>query len=167
MNADPEVMRYFKGTLDRVASDAFLDRIEKSFDEYGYGLWAVERRADGSFLGFTGLAMQTFDAPFTPALEVGWRYVRSAWGNGYATEAARAALAFGFDILGVDEIVSITSRVNLPSQRVMQRLGMTHDESDDFEYPLLPEGHPLRPSVLYRISRSQLMPRAAGIRRNV
>ena len=155
MNADPEVMQFFRGTLDRTQSDAFLDRIEQSFGERGFGLWAVERRSDGAFLGFTGLAWQTYDAPFTPAAEVGWRYARSAWGNGYATEAASAALTFGFEQAGLDEIVSVTSRLNTRSQRVMDRLGMTRNPDEDFDYPLLPEGHPLRPSVLYRITKHQ------------
>lgn len=153
MNADPEVMRYFRATLDREASDAFADRIEASFDELGYGLWAVERRDGGAFLGFTGLALQRYEAPWTPAVEIGWRLARSAWGHGYATEAAEAALAFGFDRVGLDEIVSVTTRTNERSRRLMTRLGMTHDPADDFDYPLLPEGHPLRPSVLYRKTR--------------
>jgi ribosomal-protein-alanine N-acetyltransferase len=155
LNADPEVMRYFRGPLDRAASDAFVDRIEAGFDEFGYGLWAVEVRETQAFIGFVGLIRQTFEAPFTPAVEVGWRLARSAWGHGYATEAARAALGYGFDEAGLDEIVSITTVTNTPSQAVMRRLGLTRDAADDFEYPLLPEGHPLRPSVLYRISRAQ------------
>jgi RimJ/RimL family protein N-acetyltransferase len=155
MNADREVMRYFRAPRDREASDAFLDRIDSSFDERGYGLWAVERRDDGLFLGFTGLAWQAFEAAFTPAVEVGWRYVHAAWGNGYATEAARAALAFGFERVGLTEIISMTARGNLASQRVMTRIGMTRNPADDFDYPLLPEDSPLRPSVLYRFTREQ------------
>jgi RimJ/RimL family protein N-acetyltransferase len=152
LNADPAVMRYFRGALDRAASDAFVDRIEASFDELGYGLWAVQHLADGRFLGFTGLARQTFPAHFTPAVEIGWRFARSVWGHGYATEAGRAVLGFAFGTLGLDEVVSITARTNAPSRAVMDRLGMTYDPSDDFDYPLLPEGHPFRPSVLYRAS---------------
>jgi ribosomal-protein-alanine N-acetyltransferase len=164
LNADPEVMRHFRSTLDRAASDAFVDRIEAGFAEHGYGLWAVERRGDGAFLGFTGLALQTYEAPFTPAVEVGWRLARFAWGNGYATEAAQAALAHGFDEVGLDEIVSITTRTNERSQRVMKRLGMTYDPDDDFDHPNLPEGHPLRPSVVYRLSRTQwISSRAQGV----
>lgn len=161
LNADPEVMRYFRGTLDRSASDAFIDRIETRFDELGYGLWALESRASGEFLGFTGLALQTFEARFTPAVEVGWRLARHAWGHGYATEAARAAVQFGFGEVGLEEIVSTTSVMNERSQAVMRRLGMTRDPADDFEYPLLPEGHPLRPHVLYRLTRSH--PRAETV----
>jgi len=153
LNADPEVMRYFVRPLTRNESDAFIDRTEASFDELGYGLWAVERRADGRFLGFTGLWRHTFEAPFTPAVEIGWRFATEAWGQGYATEAAAAALRFGFETMGLDTILSWTSVLNTPSIRVMERLGMTHDPADDFEHPRLPVGHQLRPHVLYRLDR--------------
>ena len=153
LNADAEVMREFRSPLDRAASDAFVDRIEESFDNLGYGLWAVEVRATSTFVGFTGLALQTFEAPFNPSVEVGWRLARSAWGNGYATEGARAALDHAFGALGLDEVVSITTRSNERSQAVMRRLGMTRDPDDDFDQPQLPPGHPLRPAVLFRISR--------------
>jgi RimJ/RimL family protein N-acetyltransferase len=153
MNADPEVMRYFRAPLDRDASDALIDRAEAGFDEHDYGLWAVEVRATGSFIGFIGLALQTFEATFNPSVEVGWRLSRDAWGHGFATEGARASLAHGFGPVGLDEIVSMTTRTNLRSQAVMQRLGMSTDPADDFEHPRLPEDHPLRPHVLYRISR--------------
>jgi ribosomal-protein-alanine N-acetyltransferase len=156
LNADPEVMEYFPSTLTRAESDALVQRIEAQFDELGYGLWAVEVRETGSFVGFTGLALQTFPAHFTPAVEVGWRLARPAWGQGYASEAARAALTYGFDA-GLDEVVSITSTTNLRSQRVMQRIGMTRDPADDFVHPQRPPGDPLAPHVLYRI-------RAGGIR---
>ena len=155
LNADPEVMRYLKGPVDRAASDALLDRIDASFAQRGYGLWAVQRQADGRLLGFTGLAWQDFPAHFTPAVEVGWRFARAAWGNGYATEAAQAALEHAFAVLDLEEVVSITTRANAPSRAVMRRLGMHHDPRDDFEHPKLPAGHPLRPSVLYRISRAE------------
>lgn len=163
LNADPEVMRYFRGPLDGAASDALMDRIESSFDELGYGLWAVAVRSTGEFIGFTGLARQTFQAHFTPAVEVGWRLSAAAWGHGYATEAARAALDFAFGVVNVDEVVSITTRTNERSQAVMRRIGMTYDPKDDFAYPLLPEGHPLRPHVLHRISRLRLLRPAARI----
>jgi RimJ/RimL family protein N-acetyltransferase len=154
LNADPEVMRQFAAPLGRSASDAFVNRIEASFDELGYGLWAVEVRASSSFVGFAGLARQTFEAPFNPSVEVGWRLARSAWGHGYATEGARAALDHAFGALGLDEVVSITTPGNERSRAVMRRLGMTRDPQDDFEQPHLPPGHPLRPAVLYRISRA-------------
>lgn len=155
LNADPQVMRYFLRPLSREESDAFVDRIEARFEELGYGLWAVERRADGVFLGFTGLARQSFEAPFTPCVEVGWRLARFAWGNGYATEAAREALRFGFEVAELDEIVSFTSPVNVASMRVMEKIGMHRDAADDFDYPNMPVGHPLRRHVLYRLKREE------------
>ncbi len=155
MNADPQVMRHFLRPLAREESDAFVDRIETRFGERGYGLWAVERRADGAFLGMTGLAHQTFEAPFTPCVEVGWRYAAEAWGHGYATEAARESLRFGFEEAGLAEIVSFTPPANAPSIRVMERIGMHRDPADDFDYPNLPAGHPLRLHVLYRLSRER------------
>ena len=144
ISADPVVMEHFPATLTRAESDAFVDRIEAHFDEHGYGLWALE--ADGAFVGFTGLLWQTYEAAFTPALEVAWRLARSAWGNGYATEAATAALAHGLD--QVDTVISTTALTNLRSQRVMQRLGMRREL--EFDHPRVPEGHPVRPHVLYR-----------------
>lgn len=159
MNADPEVVRYLRGKLDRTASDAFIERIEAGFERYGFGLWAVEVRRTGQFLGFTGLAWQTFPAHFTPAVEVGWRMARHAWGHGYATEAARAAIDYGFGAVGLLEIVSITTRTNERSMALMRRLGMTTDPAWDFEHPLLPRGHPLRPHVLFRIGADDWLAR--------
>jgi RimJ/RimL family protein N-acetyltransferase len=156
LNGDPEVMSHFMRPLTREESDAFVGRIETRFDERGYGLWVVERRADGVFLGFTGLAYQTFEAPFTPCVEVGWRYDSFAWGHGYATEAARAAVRFGFEVAGLPEIVSFTPLGHTASQRVMERIGMHRDAADDFDYPNIPEGHALRRHVLYRLRREEL-----------
>jgi RimJ/RimL family protein N-acetyltransferase len=153
MNADPEVTRYLSKALSRQESDALVDRILSSWDRRGFGVWAVERRVDQEFIGFTGLSWQDFEAPFTPAVEIGWRLVRAAWGRGYATEAALAALEFGFEHLGLDEIVSFTTVENRASRRVMEKIGLTRDPADDFEYPGVPPGHPIRPSVLYRLSR--------------
>jgi RimJ/RimL family protein N-acetyltransferase len=155
LNADPEVVQYLRGALDRAQSDRFVDRIEASFEEHGYGLWAVELRASREFLGFTGLALQTYEAPFTPAVEVGWRFARSAWHNGYATEAARAAVDFAFGPAGLSDIVSVTTATNAPSRAVMRRLGMTYDPRDDFDQRGFVEGHPLRPGVVYRLTRQQ------------
>jgi RimJ/RimL family protein N-acetyltransferase len=145
LNSDPVVMEHFPAPLTREQSEALVDRIEAHFDEHGYGLWALE--VDGAFVGFTGLVWQTYEASFTPALEVGWRLARSAWGHGYATEAATAALALGLDRVG--SVVSTTAVTNVRSQRVMQRLGMRHDGA--FDHPRVPEGHPVRPHVLYRL----------------
>jgi RimJ/RimL family protein N-acetyltransferase len=152
LNADPQVMAHFPARLDRSTSDDLVDRFVAHWAEHGLGLWAVERRTDGRLLGFTGLSVPGFDAHFTPAVEVGWRLVRDAWGQGYATEAARAALRFGFETLGLQEIVSFTVPANAPSRRVMERIGMTHDPGDDFDHPRLPPGHGLRRHVLYRLS---------------
>ena len=153
MNADPVVMEHFPSTLTRQESDALFVRITAQLDDLGYGLWALEVRDSGEFVGFTGLALQTFPAHFTPAVEVGWRLKRSAWGHGYATEAALAALDYAFSVAELDEIVSMTAVTNVRSQRVMQRIGMTHDPADDFEHPNVPDGHRVKPHVLYRIRR--------------
>jgi ribosomal-protein-alanine N-acetyltransferase len=152
LNADPLVMEYFPARLSRSESDDLIARIEAGFDQHGYGLWALELRATGEFVGFSGLEMPSFEAHFTPAVEVGWRLARSAWGQGYATEAGRVSLAFGFEAVGLEEIVSLTSVANLRSRAVMERLGMTHDPGDDFDHPGLPEANHLRRHVLYRRS---------------
>lgn len=154
LNADPEVMRFMSRMLDRTESDAFVDRILGHWEADGHGLWAVERLDDGSFIGFVGLTPPSFEARFTPAVEIGWRLARPAWGHGFATEAARAALRFGFEELRLDQIVSFTTPANVRSRAVMERLGMTRDPSDDFDHPSLPVGHPIRPHVLYRLSRA-------------
>jgi RimJ/RimL family protein N-acetyltransferase len=153
MNADPVVMEHFPAPLSREESDAFVDRIEQQHEQRGWGLWALEVRETGRFIGFTGLAVPRFEAAFTPAVEVGWRLAREAWGLGYASEAARAAVAVGFGPVGLDEIVSFTAVANGRSRAVMRRIGMTHDVADDFDHPGLPEGHPLRRHVLYRLRR--------------
>jgi RimJ/RimL family protein N-acetyltransferase len=154
MNADPEVMEHFPAVLTRVESDGLVERIEAGLERDGFGLWAVEVKAREEFAGFAGLSAVGFEAHFTPAVEVGWRLARSAWGNGYATEAGRAALSFGFERAGLAEIVSFTTAANRRSRAVMERLGMVHDPADDFEHPLLPPSHPQRPHVLYCASKS-------------
>jgi RimJ/RimL family protein N-acetyltransferase len=150
LNADPRVMRYLPAPLSRAESDALAARVRSHIDEHGWGLWAVEVPAVTWFAGFVGLARPRFSAHFTPCIEVGWRLAAPFWGRGYATEGARAALAFGFDTLGLDEIVSFTTCDNLPSRRVMERIDMTHDPRDDFDHPGLAPGHALRRHVLYR-----------------
>ncbi|GAA3845517.1 GNAT family N-acetyltransferase [Sphaerisporangium flaviroseum] len=152
MNADPEVMEHFPSTLTREQSDAMVARISDGLREHGFGLWAVEVRESGEFAGFTGLVWQRFEAHFTPAVEVGWRLARGAWGHGYATEAATAALDHGFGPAGLGWIVSMTARTNLRSQAVMRRLGMTRDPREDFDHPKLEVGSPLRSHVLYRLT---------------
>ncbi|GAA2794075.1 GNAT family N-acetyltransferase [Kribbella solani] len=155
LNADPAVMEHFPAPQTREQSDALIDRNRPAIDERGWGLWALEVRETGEFIGFTGLSVPSFEAAFMPAVEIGWRLAKGAWGNGYASEAARAALAYGFGPAGLDEIVSFTATPNLPSQRVMQRIGMTRDEAGDFDHPRIEVGHRLRRHVFYRISRSQ------------
>jgi len=150
LNRDAEVMRYFPAVLTKAQSDALAHSAHGSISQRGWGLWAVEHVSSGSFIGFVGLADPRFDAHFTPAVEVGWRLGREYWGHGYATEAAGAALSFGFGQLGLGEIVSFTAAGNTRSQRVMHRLGMTHDLAEDFDHPAV-DG-PLRRHVLFRIS---------------
>ena len=154
MNADPKVMRYFPSPLDTAASDALLLRNRHNIEARGWGLWAVERRTDGAFMGFVGLEQPMAALPCAPCVEVGWRLGVEFWGYGYATEAARAALQYGFGELALDEIVSFTSLSNQPSRAVMQRLGMVNAD-EDFEHPNLPVGHELRRHCLYRLSRRQ------------
>lgn len=155
LNADPDVVRYLPGPLDRSGSDALVGRLEDHFRQHGYGLWAVQRRDRADLLGFTGLLVLDLPVAFSPAVEIGWRLARSAWGHGYATEAARAALAHGFDTVGLDEVVSMTTVGNIRSRAVMERLAMHTDPADDFAHPMLAPGNPLRPHVLYRLTRTE------------
>lgn len=155
MCTDPQVMRYFPAPLSRLESAAFIGRVRGHFAEYGYGLWALERKDTGAFIGFTGLMNVGFDAPFAPAVEIGWRLVPEHWGLGYASEAAWAVLRCAFDRLALDQVVSFTTESNLASQKVMQAIGMQRDRLGDFEHPKLAPGHPLKSHVLYRISRAQ------------
>jgi RimJ/RimL family protein N-acetyltransferase len=148
--ADQEVMRYFPAPLDRAESDRSIDRFERRFEEHGFGLWALEVRATGDFIGFTGLNPMPEGSPGVGDQEVGWRLARHAWHHGFATEAARAALDVGFTRLGLPVIWSVTSVLNTPSMAVMERLGMVRNGL--FEHPAVPVGHPIRPHVAYRIS---------------
>ncbi len=151
MNADLDVMRYFPAPLSRTASDELAARADAGFERRGYGLWALALRSDGSFLGFTGLNPMPEGVPGAEGVEVGWRLAREHWGRGYATEAARAAVAFGFETVGLTRIDSITAVLNEPSQRVMRRLGMRAAER--FEHPRVLVGSPLRPHIRYVLER--------------
>ena len=153
LNADPVVMEHYPGVLDRAASDAMIDRVEAGFDRRDFGLWAVEVPGVAPLAGFVGLSEPSFEAHFTPVIEVGWRLAREHWGRGYATEGAAAAAAFGFDTVGLDEIVSFAIPANERSIRVMERIGMSHDPADDFDHPRFPPGHRLCRHVLYRLAR--------------
>ena len=151
INADPDVMAYMPKRLGADEGDALYARIVSEWSEHGFGLFAVEVPEVAPFVGFVGLARPAFEASFTPCVEIGWRLARSAWGHGYATEAARAVLAFGFETVGLGEILSWTVPQNERSWRVMERLGMRHDPRDDFDHPWLPPESPLRRHVLYRL----------------
>ncbi|WP_246057543.1 GNAT family N-acetyltransferase [Leptospira gomenensis] len=148
--SDPIVMKFFPSLLSRAECDRLVQSFELHFETNGYGLWALEEKNTGEFLGFTGLKNVPFEAEFTPAVEVAWRLAASYWSRGYATEAAFASLAFGFSDLNLSEIVSFTSVLNLNSVAVMKRIGMR--ESGFFAHPNLEANHVLSRHVLYRIS---------------
>jgi len=152
MNADPRVMEFFPDIVPREESRARLARGRARIAERGYGLWPVEVVGGAPFIGMVGLSDPDFAAPFMPAVEIGWRLAAEHWGHGYATEAARAVLGFGFERLGLSEIVSFTTVANVRSRRVMEKLGMRRSPGDDFLHPMIPEGHPQQPHVLYRIA---------------
>ena len=153
LNADPGVTKHLPGPLSKKESDSMITRIEAHFADHGFGVWAVEIPGVARFAGFIGLSVPSFEAHFTPCVEVGWRLAREYWGHGYATEGARVAVDWGFEQLGLNEIVSFTVPDNKRSRRVMEKIGMTHDPTDDFDHPWLPVGHPLRRHLLYRICR--------------
>ncbi len=153
--ADPEVMRWFPAPLTRAQSDAFFDRIEARADQTGICFQAVERRSDGAFIGLAGLSYVSFDAPFGHAVEIGWRFAREAWGQGLATEAARAWLAHGFGPMALTRIVSFAVAGNRKSIAVMERIGLRRAAGGDFDHPAMPEGHPLRRHVLYERGRRE------------
>ena len=155
MNADERVMEHFPSTLDLAGSNSLVERIESDFDRLGFGLWAVDVPGVTPFVGFVGLDEPAFDAHFTPAVEIGWRLDHACWGQGYATEAAKAVLEVGFEDLHFDEIVSFTVPANVRSRRVMERIGMTHEPGDDFDHPRFAPGHRCCRHVLYRISPSR------------
>lgn len=149
LNADPEVMKYFPATLSRKESDAQASRIRQFMQQHGWGLWAVEVKQQAAFIGFVGLSIPGDDLPCSPCVEIGWRLAKGYWGQGYASEAARGALGVAFNILQLPEVVSFTAEINLPSRRVMERIGMNFS-GETFEHPRLPLCHPLRKHVLYR-----------------
>ena len=154
MSADPAVMEFLRAMPTRAACDQWIDYQIAHQVEHGFCLWAVENSATGTFLGAVGLLRVNFDAPFTPAVEIGWRLAREAWGRGIATEAAQAALAFGFDRLGLGEIVAYAAAANQASQNVMRKLGMIRDQASDFDHPRVPPDSPLRREVFYRMARA-------------
>jgi len=154
LNADGRVMEFMPTVLSEQESNSLVDRIEAHFQHHGFGLYAAELRSNSRFIGFIGLNIPTLHTAFTPCVEIGWRLAAEYWGEGLATEGAREIVRYGFKELNLQELVSFTVPSNARSLRVMKKLGMTHDPDDDFDHPRLPVGHPLRPHVLYRLSRS-------------
>ena len=150
-NADAETMRFIGGPLTRAASDAYFDRAIQNWAEDGCGKWVLEETETGGFVGALGLQRPRFEADFTPAVEIAWRLTRAHWGRGFATEAARAAVDWGFETMNLPEIIAMTVPDNWPSRRVMERLGMRL--AGRFDHPLLAREDPLRPHVLYRLAR--------------
>jgi len=155
LNADPVVMEHFAKPLDRAESNAFVARIQAHFERHGFGFWAVEVPGVAELVGLCGLAIPTFETHFTPCVEIGWRLARNYWGKGYATEAALMSIQYGVKERKLAEIVAFTVPGNLRPRAVMERIGMTRSPADDFDHPNLPEGHPLRRHVLYRIRRGE------------
>ena len=156
MNADPRVMEFLPDILTREESDELIDRIENHFENHGFGLYAVEVKQEQQFIGFMGLHVATFQAHFTPAVEIGWRIASSHWNKGFSTEGSLEVVRFAFNHLRLDGLVSFTVPENVGSRRVMEKIGMTRNPADDFDHPRLPEGHRLRRHVLYRLLNPQL-----------
>ncbi len=157
LNADPRVMEFFPAMLTAEETDAAMERIDLHFQRHGFGLFAAELRETRAFAGFVGLNVPGFEAPFMPAVEIGWRLSHECWGRGLATEGARAVVRYAFETLRLPGLVSFTSVGNLRSRKVMEKIGMVHDPADDFDHPRIPEGHPLRRHVLYRITPGRVL----------
>ncbi len=155
LNADPMVMEHFPATRTLEETKAFVERIKETFDSRGYGLFATELQKTGAFIGFVGLMPAQFESHFTPCVEVGWRLAKEYWGRGYAPEAARRVLKFGFELIKLDEILSWTATSNTNSMRVMEKIGMRRDLRGDFDHPNIPDGHRLQRHVLYRLKSSE------------
>lgn len=158
LNADARVREFFPGLLSRQESDAIAKLLAEHIEKYGWGFWAASLIETGEFIGFIGLAKVTFLAPFNksaPAVEIGWRLAFNHWGKGYATEGALAALKYGYEILGLEEIVSFTAVANYRSRHVMEKIGMHHQPEDDFDHPKIAAEHTLRRHVLYRLEKAQ------------
>lgn len=155
MHADPIVMQFMPAVLDDDQCRVLVERNLEHWRAHGFGLWSLEVKASQTFVGYAGLLRTSFVAPFTPSVEIAWMLSRDAWGQGYAIEAARAICQRAFDDLGIDELVSFTASENYRSRRVMERLGMNRDEAQDFDHPRLPDGHPLRRHVLYRLTQAR------------
>ncbi|NMC61777.1 MAG: GNAT family N-acetyltransferase [SAR324 cluster bacterium] len=151
INSDSRVMQFFPRSLSKAESDSMVTRLSEKIEKSGWGLWAVDRLDKEEFIGFVGLSEPSFSAHFTPCVEVGWRLKFDAWGHGFATEAAFRALEFAFESLHLPEVVSFTSKMNLRSIKVMERLGMHYEQKDEFDHPNINASHPLCRHVLYRL----------------
>lgn len=154
ITANREVRRYYPSTLTQDETKSLIERIESHFEKEGFGLWALELKSTGQLIGYTGLQKPNIEAHFMPCIEIGWQLCRKHWGKGYAPEAARKVLEDGFVRLALEEIVSFTAAVNQKSIRVMEKLGMQRNPADDYEHPMLPTEHPLKPHVLYRLPKT-------------
>ena len=160
ISADPKVMKYFPAVQTRLQTEAFVEYIHDHFKQYGYGLYAVVTKGTRSMIGFVGLNSPSFEIPGfipvgLPIMEIGWRLASDQWGKGYATEAAQMVLKHAYTTFGLDEVISFTADINLPSRRVMEKIGLKHDALDDFDHPKLAKGSPLCRHVLYRLTKSQ------------
>ena len=155
LNADPRVMEFMSKALSREESDVFIEKIKAHFAKHGFGLFAASLRHNLKLIGFIGLSVPTFKTDFTPCTEIGWRLAAEYWNKGLATEGARAVLRHAFTTLNLPEVVSFTVPANIGSRRVMEKIGLVHQQSEDFDHPNLPAGHPLRRHVLYRLRRSE------------
>lgn len=149
LNSHPEVMEFFPALWTQVESDAVLGKVKKVISDRGWGFWAIEEKSSGNFIGFTGLMVPSFDAPFMPAVEIGWRILPEFWNQGFATEAADKSLWFGFQVLKLPEIISFTAVGNVKSQRIMDKIGMIRAMEKDFLHPNVPDGNVLKPHVVY------------------
>lgn len=156
MNKDPNVREFFPNVMSLEETKASVSFIRSHFKKYGFGLWAVELKETGEFIGFVGYSTPSFEAHFTPCVEIGWRLAKKFWGKGYATEAAKTVLHAAFVHYNLNEVVSFTAALNRPSIRVMEKIGLQHNSADDFEHPELPKNHPLARHVLYRLTSKQL-----------
>ncbi len=154
MNQDPQVMEFFPALLSHEQSDTLMKNIQRELIEKPYGFWAVELKNQIPFMGFVGLHEPTFEAAFTPCIEIGWRLSSQHWGKGYAYEAAQKILDYAFNDLGLEEIVSFTAKINKRSIKLMKKLGMQTNPNEDFDHPKVKEGNPLKRHVLYRLKKS-------------
>lgn len=155
MNADPAVMAFYPKTLSVTESDALADMLKQLIATQSWGFWAVEIRAEKKFIGFVGINRPSYELPVSPCIEVGWRLDKAYWGKGYATEAAKQALRFAFDVLAVDQVYAFTSVGNSRSRAVMERVGMVNAQHN-FDHPIIPAGHPLSEHVLYQVTKDRL-----------